>query len=370
MRRLRLTASVTGGNEVATQELDAARVEAFGEQALGIINGGFLSLMLGLGHRTGLFDALSDLPPSTSAEIAEAAGLNERYVREWLGAMTVGGIVEYDSETSTYALPAEHAVVLTRSAGPDNMAAFAELVAQVAPVYDGIVKCFKEGGGVSYSEFPHFHADMRELSAPIFEATLLEKTLPLAEGLVERLERGIDVLDAGCGGGYAVALLARTFPNSRFTGYDFEAAAIELARSGTDDLPNLRFDVRDLAQLDEAEAYDLITAFDIVHDQAQPRRVLANIARALRGGGTFLMVDIAASSRLDENIENPFAPLLYGVSVMHCMTVSLAQGGEGLGTVWGEQKARELLAEAGFDGVDVKRVEGDPLNNVYIATKR
>jgi len=354
---------------VSIEELDAARVEAFGEQALGIVNSGFLSLMLGLGHRTGLFDALSGLSASTCAEIAGASGLNERYVREWLGAMTVGGIVEYDPGTGTYVLPAEHAVLLTRSAGPDNMAAFAEVVAQVAPVYDDLVECFMHGGGVPYSQFRHFHADMRELSAPIFEATLLEKTLPLANGLVERLERGIDVLDAGCGGGYAVALLARTFPSSRFSGYDFESDAIELARSGADDLPNLRFDVRDLAQLNEGDAYDLITAFDIVHDQAQPRRVLANIAHALRSGGTLLMVDVAASSHLEENIENPLAPFLYGVSVMHCMTVSLAQGGEGLGTVWGEQKARELLTEAGLASVDVKRGEGAPLNNVYIATK-
>jgi 2-polyprenyl-3-methyl-5-hydroxy-6-metoxy-1,4-benzoquinol methylase len=354
---------------MATQELDSAKVEAFAERALGIVNDGMLALMLGLGYRTGLFDVLATLPPSTSDEIAEKAGLEERYVREWLGSLTVGGIVSYDPESRTYALPAEHAALLTHAAGPDNMGAFADSVAGVAPVYLDIVECFRSGGGVPYSKFTNFHEDMKSLSGPIFDATLLEHTLPLAGGIVERLQQGIDVLDAGCGGGHAVGLMARAFPNSRFTGYDFEPEAIELARAEAAELENTRFEVVDLSRLDERGRYDLITAFDMVHDQAQPRRVLANLARALRPEGTFLMIDIAASSRLEENLEHPLGPFLYGVSVMHCMTVSLAQGGEGLGTVWGEQKALELLEEAGFADAQVKHLEGDPINSVYVATK-
>jgi SAM-dependent methyltransferase len=362
-------AKAPGGDAVVTQDSDAGKVAAFAEQVLAIINGGFLSIMLGLGHRTGLFDVLSGLAPSTSAEIAEASALHERYVREWLGAMVVGRIVDYDPETARYSLPLEHAAVLTRAAGSDNMALFAEVVPQMAPVYDQIVECFKHGGGVPYAKFPHFHGYMRELSAPSFEATLLEKTLPLVDGLVQRLAEGIAVLDAGCGGGHACAVLARRFPRSRFVGYDFEPEAIEMARTDAQDCPNARFGVVDLAQLHETEKYDMITAFDTVHDQAQPRRVLANLYRALRGGGTFLMVDVAASSRLEDNVGNPLAPFVYSASVMHCMTVSLAQGGEGLGMAWGEQKALELLAEAGFQDVAVKRLENDPYSNYYTASK-
>ncbi|HLB26693.1 MAG TPA: class I SAM-dependent methyltransferase, partial [Dehalococcoidia bacterium] len=130
-----------------------------------------------------------------------------------------------------------------------------------------------------------------------------------------------------------------------------------------------RFEAKDAATLDEPGRYDLITAFDAIHDQAQPTRVLRAIAEALRPDGVFLMVDIAASSNLHENIDHPLGPALYAVSTMHCMTVSLALNGEGLGTMWGEQLARQKLAEAGFTRVDVKQVPGDFINNYYIAKK-
>ena len=134
-------------------------------------------------------------------------------------------------------------------------------------------------------------------------------------------------------------------------------------------LSNTRFVVRDVATLGVSERYDLITAFDAIHDQAQPASVLAGIATALRPEATFLMVDVAASSDVSENIEHPLGPFLYTVSCMHCMTVSLALDGEGLGAVWGEQKAREMLAAAGFTNVDVEQVEGDILNSYYIARR-
>jgi SAM-dependent methyltransferase len=212
---------------------------------------------------------------------------------------------------------------------------------------------------------------MAEDSAQVFDATLVDVTLPLVPGLVERLEAGIDVLDVGCGRGHAVNLMAKAFPASRFAGYDFSEEGIEGGRAEATalGLANARFDVKDVATIDEPGAYDLITAFDSIHDQARPRAVLAGISRALRSDGVFLMVDVAASSNLEENLEHPLGPMLYTISCMHCMTVSLAYGGEGLGAVWGEQKARELLAEAGFTSVDVKQVDGDILNNYYIATR-
>lgn len=124
-----------------------------------------------------------------------------------------------------------------------------------------------------------------------------------------------------------------------------------------------------MAELSNAEAFDLITVFDAIHDQAQPRKVLANISRALKPDGVFLCVDVAASSSLEENVDHPLGPMLYSVSTMHCMTVSLALNGEGLGTVWGEQMARELLGEAGFKQIETKNVEGDIINAYYICTK-
>jgi SAM-dependent methyltransferase len=348
--------------------VDPSRLQAFAEQALGIVNGGFLSLMLSVGHRTGLFDTLATLPASTSEQIAAAAGLNERYVREWLGAMVTGRIVEYDAVARTYWLPHEHAASLTRAAGPDNLAELAQLVSLLGQVESAIVDVFRRGGGVDYSAFKRFHELMAESSRTTLEATLLTRTLPLVPGLVDRLGAGIDVLDVGCGEGVAIRMMARHFPRSRFVGIDLatEAIATAEAEGGRAGLSNARFLAQDAASFAAPSSFDFITAFDAIHDQAAPRRVLRGIHAALRPGGVFLMVDIAASTHLERNLGNPFAPLLFTVSTMHCTTVSLAQGGEGLGACWGEEKARELLTEAGFASVEVSQVEGDPLNACYV----
>ena len=356
---------------MTTQTMDPAKAEAFGGQVVGILNGACLTYMLSIGHQTGLLDKMASLRPSTSEEIAKASGLNERYVREWLGAMASGGIVEYDAAKRTYVLPPEHAASITRAAGPGNLASFAQFFAEMGTVEQGIVKSFREGGGVGYEDFPRFQQLMKEESGQVFDATLIGVTLPLAAGLVDRLNAGIDVADVGCGSGHAINLMAQAFPKSRFTGFDFSDEGIaegraEAKRMG---LANATFEKKDAATLDGSKQFDLITTFDSVHDQAKPRRVLKGIYDALKPGGTYLCVDVAASSELADNIQHPMGPFLYTISTMHCMTVSLAYGGEGLGTVWGEQKAIELIKEAGFKDVTVAKVEGDILNNYYITTK-
>jgi SAM-dependent methyltransferase len=241
-------------------------------------------------------------------------------------------------------------------------------VAVLGQVESAIVDAFRKGGGVDYPAFERFHALMAESSHTTLEATLLTCTLPLVPGLVDRLEAGTDVLDIGCGEGVAIRMMAQRFPRSRFVGVDIATEAIATARAEAEAarLTNARFVAQDAATFSAPAAFDFITAFDAIHDQAAPRRVLRAIREALRTGGVFLMVDIAASSHLEGNLDNPLAPFLFTVSTMHCMTVSLAQGGEGLGACWGEEKARELVAEAGFASVDVSRVEGDPLNAYYV----
>jgi len=356
---------------MTTATVDQAKAEAFAGQVVGLLNGASLTFMISIGHRTGLFDNLATMGAATSEEIAARSGLNERYVREWLGAMTTGRIVDYDPATKRYRLPAEHAASLTRAAGPGNLAGFAEFFSEIGQVETPVVEAFQRGGGVPYSRYPRFQELMRQESAQVFDATLLDVTLPLVEGLVERLRQGIDVADVGCGAGHAVNLMGRAFPKSRFVGYDFSEQGIDLGRREAKawGLSNASFEVKDAATLDGSRQFDLITTFDSVHDQAKPRRVLKGIHDALRPGGVYLCVDIAASSNVEENLDHPLGPFLYTISTMHCMTVSLALDGEGLGTAWGEQKARELLAEAGFTDVQVKRVEGDILNNYYIARK-
>jgi SAM-dependent methyltransferase len=327
--------------------------------------------MTSIGHHTGLLDAMADMTPATSSEIAARAGLHERYVREWLAAMVVGRILTYDSTLQTYSLPAEHAAVITRGAGPGNLAVVASLVPQLAQVEEGIIRAFKDGGGVPYTEYPRFQRTMAQASGQIFDATLIDVTLKLVPGVTERLASGIDVADIACGSGHAVNLMAQTFPASRFTGYDFSAEGIAAGRAeaAAHGLANAQFIQQDVAELDASDAFDFITIFDAIHDQARPRAVLRNMARALRSGGHLLVVDIRASSHLQENVDHPLAPTFYSTSTLHCMTVSLAQGGEGLGAMWGEQQARELLTEAGLVVVDVKQVEGDIINSYYVCTR-
>lgn len=345
--------------------------EDFGNRVVGIVNDAAVALLLSIGHQTGLFDSLAELPAATSTQIADAAGLDERYVREWLGGIVTAGIVDYDADAATYHLPRHRAAALTRAGGPDNIAKLAQYIAIFGEVEQKIVDCFRHGGGLPYTEFPRFHAIMAEESGGVFDAALVEGILPLAHGLPERMRRGIDVADFGCGSGHAINVMAAEYGASRFTGYDFSAPAIAAARDEAHmmGLTNATFESRDLATLDVENAFDAITVFDAIHDQVHPDRVLANIHRALRPGGVLLMVDIKASSNLADNIAIPWASLFYTISTMHCMTVSLSAGGAGLGTMWGRELALSMLADAGFSAVTVHDVETDPFNDYFIARK-
>ena len=355
-------------------QIDTQKSEAFAESLLGMLNQGSLAVMLSIGYRTGLLDIMGKLPASTSEQIAEASGLNERYVREWLGALTTGRIVEHDPATKTYSLPPEHAGYLTREAGSDNFGVFAQYIPLLGTVEDKIIACFKNGGGVPYSEFKRFHEVMAEDSGQSVVSSLIDLILPTVPGIIKKLEKGIDVLDLGCGRGKALNLMAKVFPNSRFVGYDLSEEAIEYAKNEANHskLKNVRFETVDLTYFHEfasEKKYDFITTFDAVHDQARPDNLLAGIFESLKDDGTYLMQDISASTEHHKNMEHPVGPLLYTISTMHCMTVSLAQGGMGLGTMWGREKAFEMLDEAGFKNIEIKNFEHDFQNDWYIIKK-
>ena len=348
------------------------RKEAFAERLLQALNDGALCLMISVGHRTGVFDTMSRLAPSTSEGIAAAAGLNERYVREWLGAMVTSGVVAYHPATRQYRLPPEHAACLTRAAAADNMAVFAQYIATLGAVETDIVECFRHGGGVPYERFTRFHEVMAEDSGQSVLSSLESHILPLVPGLVERLERGIDVLDLGCGRGMILKRLATLFPRSRFVGIDLSADAIEFARTNARGLDNLSFIVRDLSDFDQwatPGAFDLVTTFDAIHDQARPLNVLKGIYRTLRDDGVYLMQEIGGSGHVHKDTEHPIGTLLYTISCMHCMTVSLAQGGEGLGAMWGQEKTREYLTRAGFRSIEKNELAHDVQNLWYVVRK-
>ena len=353
---------------------DSTKAGAFAERLLATLNHGALCLMISVGHRTGLFDVMRDMAPASAGEIAVKAGLNERYVREWLGAMVTGRVIEMDPATERFALPAEHAAFLTRAAGADNLAVFAQYIPLLGNVEDEIVTCFKKGGGVPYGKFPRFHDVMAEDSGQSVLSSLESHIVPLVPGWAERLEAGAQMLDVGCGRGRIINRLAELYPKSRFTGIDLSSEAILFAweEAAGKKLRNVEFIVADLSRFDETaevEAFDFVTTFDAIHDQAKPLNVLRGIRRTLRPGGIYLMQDIKGSSKIYNNLDHPLGPLLYTVSCMHCMTVSLAQNGEGLGAMWGEEKTREYLEKAGFASVEKHELAHDIQNNWYVIRK-
>lgn len=341
--------------------------EAAAERLVSIFNDGAICALTSIGHELGLFETLDDLPPATSAQVADAAGLDERYVREWLAGVTTAGFVTYVPEDRTYALRPDHAPFLT-GAGPDNLARSMRYITLMGQVTPQVVEKFRTGGGLSYDDYPGLHDLMAAESAAVNDASLLDTIIPIT-GLTQRLEAGIRVADVGCGEGHAINLLARAYPASTFVGYDFSEDALEVARAEAAEwgLTNATFETRDIAALGAQAEFDLVTAFDTIHDQAHPATVLGNIHRALRPGGTFLMVDIQAESNLEDNLDLPWASFLYFISTMHCMCVSLGQGGDGLGTAWGVQTAERMVREAGFADVVVHDLEEDPFNVYFVA---
>lgn len=352
-------------------ELDLDKAKGFVGTLITHFNSAAITMMISVGHKTGLLDTMSKLDWATSQAIASTAGLDERYVREWLASLVTGRIIEYDPTRRTYRLPAEHAASLTRGAPLGNLAVYAQFMPMAGSVQDEVIEHFKHGGGTHYHEYPHFHDIMAEDSDQTIVGALSDKVLPLVPGLREKLEAGIDVLDVGCGKGRAMIALAEAFPKSRFRGYDFSADAIEKGRAeaAAKGLKNVELVVFDMSDFAEINRYDLITTFDAVHDQKHPQDLIRGIHAALKPGGVYVMQDIAGSAHLENNIDMPMASHLYAISCLHCMAISLGQGGDGLGTMWGWETAKAMLENARFASIEKRLLEHDPFNVWFISTK-
>lgn len=351
-------------------QTDETATEVFEKRLVSALNEAGMLLMLSLGHRLGLFEAMQDGRPVSSGELAAQTSLDERYVREWLGALTASRVLTMNPANHRYHLPPAHAGLLTDS-GEANMAVFTQYLPMMGQVEEDILSCFRHGGGVPYERFPRFHTIMAEDSGQTVLSALFEDILPLAPELPERLEKGITVLDVGCGSGKALIKMALRYPNSTFVGYDLSEKTITWARQvvQNNNLNNLNFEIRDLSDFDRTapqEEFDLITSFDAIHDQARPLNVLKGIRQALKDDGIYLAQDIHAHSDHHENIEHPIGAFLYALSIHHCMTVSLAQDGEGLGTMWGREKALEYMKTAGFRDIQVERLDHDIQNDYFI----
>jgi SAM-dependent methyltransferase len=354
-------------------------MDDFATKLTEILNQGALNLALGIGYKNHIFDTLENLnKPVTISELAVESGLNARYLREWLGIMVTGRIIDLagnpDGE-DTYFLPPARAAVLTRQAGSNNLGVYTqEIPLLTACALEAVNAGFATGDGVPFSNYPDFQQFMSELANAKHQKMLVSEFLPSVDdgNLFPRLKDGIQVCDLGCGEGVAVNLMAKAFPNSTFTGIDNHPGAITAARCAAQamGLSNVVFEKRDAAEIEGRvqwhRRFDYICAFDAIHDQTRPLEALRGIRYMLASGSLFSMIDIKAGSRHEDNLDHPMGPFLYTVSLMHCMPVGLNDNGTGLGMMWGAQKAEVLLRQAGFAVVEPTEMDYDPFNLHYL----
>jgi SAM-dependent methyltransferase len=324
-------------------------------------------VLAALGDRAGLFKNLAEHGPGTSGELASRTGLSERYVREWLAGMFAAGYLTYDDALGSYALPAEHVPALAAEPGPAFFGGVHQELIGAIQRYDDVADAFHRGGGVRPADLhPDVWAGTSRFTAQWHQNMLVQQWLPLVPDTTAKLRAGARVADVGCGTGQALIALARAFPAITATGYDVHQPAVERARRAAAEAglaDRISFEVLDAAA-GLPESFDVITTFDVVHDAVDPLGLLRSIRDALRPGGTYLCLEINCSDQAADNT-GPIAALLYGFSILYCMTTSLAEGGEGLGTLGlPEPVLRQLAGKAGF--TQVRYVEMDnPFNRLY-----
>lgn len=331
------------------------RLRAFTLTVFSQLQGAVTAGMIHLGDRLGLYTSLAGADgPVTSAELAAGAGLDERWVREWLANQVAAKLIESDEAVEQFWLSGEGRAVLASPEHPAFGMGLFHHLPQTMQALERMPDCFRSGIGHDYdSQGPEGAVGIERGFEPWSNANLLRKVLPAMDGIVERLRDGIGVADVGCGAGSAVLLLAEAFPASRFVGYDISSYALARANEKADGrrLVNARFADPRREPLPDDGSLGLVTTFDCVHDMAHPAEVIGAIRASLADDGAWLLVDIQAGDTIAENIAgNPMAAMLYGVSVLSCMSSSLSEpGGAGLGTLGLPASRAEAMArEAGF----------------------
>ena len=335
-------------------ELNWDKVKKFSAQVSNDIGAAMLGAMSYIGDRLGIFKSLAEGAPLSSVELAEKTGLDERYLREWLGAMTAAEYLNYDPVSKRYSMPAENAMILAREESPFFMGGFIQGIIPNLSVTPKVLEAFRTGKGVRQSEYPpETFESMERSTANMYRNQLVKHWLPAMPHVVKALEEGGSALDVGCGSGRCAMTLAQTFPKAKIFGYDAHPGSLERARNnaraaGLGD--RISFEVVDCTRLPAAK-FDFISTFDVVHDSIDPLGLLRSIRGGLRPGGTYLMVEVNVSARLEDNI-SAMGRMMYSMSTLYCMSVSLGGGGAGIGACMGEEKARELAKRAGFSSFE------------------
>lgn len=353
----------------ARQHIDMDKAKKTAEQVFGLLGGAVISAMIYLGDRLGLYQALHGAEPLTSEELARKTGLHERWIREWLQGQAAAGLLDYKGE-GRFALSPEGGLVLADENSPLFLGGGFSALPQQMAVVERLPESFKSGLGLPYDAFgPEGARGIERLFAPWFRTQLVPAALPKLDGVVTKLQAGAKVADVGCGAGVALIEMAKAYPQSTFHGYDISQYALTRAQANQAQagVRNVTFHDAASDALPGDASFDFITTFDCIHDMAHPEVVIRAIRQAIKPQGTWLIADIHGQGTFEENLtNNPLAPLMYGFSVLSCMSSALSEpGGAGLGTLgFPEPVARRMVAAVGFSRFKSHDFE-NPINAYY-----
>jgi 2-polyprenyl-3-methyl-5-hydroxy-6-metoxy-1,4-benzoquinol methylase len=351
--------------------LDRKKAAALARQ-VGVDFGASLTAALAyIGDRLGIFKAMAGGFPLTTRQLAERTGLNERYVREWASTMAAAGYVDYSPEDATFRMNPEQAAVLTNEDTTYFTAGAFQYAVACYRQIPKLMEAFKYGGGVPFSDFgPEIVEAIERLFHVGYETWVAREWIPAVPDIHERLLAGGEAAEVGCGAGQCLIPLAAAFPGSRFFGYDVDHTSVERARNKAASAGltgRVAFAQVAAEEVPLRDRFDLVMAFNCIHDMAHPRAALKAIQRMLKPDGAFLWSEADVGQQLEDNL-TPVGRTLYGASTMHCMTVSLAQGGEGLGSAISEELAKGLAAEAGFASLERLSIR-NPFHQIFLGRK-
>lgn len=347
-------------------QVDKGKLEAFQGKMIGDMGAAISAALVLIGDKLGLYRILTEIGPASPAEMAQAAGAAERYVREWLAAQAAAGYVEYDRKTGQFSMSPEQSMVFADEGGPAFMAGGFELLAAMFRDEAKVTDVFRSGKGLGWHEHDScLFRGTERFFRPGYNANLTSAWIPALEGVEARLDKGARVADVGCGHGASTVLMAKAYPNSRFYGFDYHEPSIERARqaakeAGVED--RVEFEVASAKDFNGG-AYDMVAIFDALHDMGDPVGAARHIRESLAPDGTWLLVEPFAHDDLADNL-NPIGRLFYSASTMICTPASLSQEvGLGLGAQAGEARLRKVAEDAGF--TRFKRATETPFNMVF-----
>jgi 2-polyprenyl-3-methyl-5-hydroxy-6-metoxy-1,4-benzoquinol methylase len=348
--------------------VDQGKLYQFVGQMLSDLGGAASVALVRIGDALGLYKTLHERGALTAAELAAAAGVNERYLREWLAHQAASNYLAYDPATRKFTLPPEQAMVFAVEDSPVYMPGAFDAMASLLGNQAKVEPAFKTGAGVAWGDQAGcLFCAVARFFRPAYHQNLVASWLPALDGVVDKLQKGAKVADVGCGHGVSTTIMARAFPNSQFTGYDFHEASIEQARRHAGEhgvAANTRFAVGTAKDYPERDL-DLVTCFDCLHDMGDPTGAAAHIRQSLKPDGAWMVVEPIAGDRLEDNL-HPVGRIYYAASTMVCVPTSLAQEvGAALGAQAGEAKLREVITAGGFR--NVRRAAETPFNMILEA---